>query len=98
MGNEIHIPSEVALDRLSCCCVFCEEVAFLPCCQQANTVTKMASEAVLHYATCLLQSRCASRRQWGTKNTLIFSDKEWEHEYMLPAFLHARVRCKSYAL
>ena len=60
MRNEIHISSEVPLDRLSCCCVFCDELVFLSCHQQANTVTKMASEAAMHYIVCLLQSRCAS--------------------------------------
>lgn len=55
------LSNEVALYRLSYYCVFCEEVVFPPCLQQASDVAKMACEAVLHYTAYLLQARCASR-------------------------------------
>ena len=55
------LSNEVALDRLSCCCVFCEGIVFPPHRQQTSAVTKMPSEAALHYTANLLQSRCASR-------------------------------------
>jgi hypothetical protein len=55
------LSNEVALDRLSCCCVFCEGVVFPLHRQQTSAVTKMASQAALHYTAYLLQSRCASR-------------------------------------
>ncbi len=60
------LSNEVALYRLSYCCVFYEEVLLPLGCLQASSVAKIASEAALYYAACLLSSRCASRGVWLT--------------------------------